>query len=152
MDAFAPAYGGATTLIGAGAAQINAANAFAAADIDGSGALDADEFASMRLVTAELVQLNGFLTVDAGDVAERIVLPVAEPTSISSGERARILALAYRAFYAAAGPDAKLSRPEFLAAEAVMFARFDGDRDGVLRRQELTRFAARAAFLPAPRV
>lgn len=148
-DVFAPAYGDAAVVFGAGAAQIHAANAFEAADLDRSGTLDSDEFASMRLVTAELAQLNGFIAVDTGGVAERVLLPISAPSSLSAGERARVTALAYREFYAEAGPDAKLSRREFLAVSGKVFARFDRDRDGVLQRHELTRYASDTAFLSA---
>lgn len=146
-ETFTPAYGGPTALMGAGAAQIDAANAFESADADRSGALSADEYAAMRLVTAELAHLNGFVPIVSGDSAEKIALPIEAPAAISSAERARIFALAYQEFYAAAGPDAKLSRREYLGRAAQIFARFDRDRDGVLARYELTRFAAEAAFL-----
>jgi Ca2+-binding EF-hand superfamily protein len=146
-ETFAPAYGGPTALLGAGAAQIDAANAFEAADADRSGALSADEFAAMRLVTAELAHLNGFVAVVAGEGADKITLPIEAPAAISTAERARIFALAYQEFYAAAGPDAKLSRREYLARAAQIFVRYDRDRNGVLARYELTRFAAEAAFL-----
>ena len=151
-EVFAPAYGEATTVFGAGAAQIHAANAFVAADANRSGDLDADEFASMRLIAAELAQLNGFVAVSAGDRVERVLLPIAAPASMSAGERARVIALAYREFYHEAGPDGRLGRREFLAHNARLFARFDHDRDGVLQRQELTRFAAEAASVLSGRV
>lgn len=147
LEALSPAYGGETMLLGAGAAQIDAAIAFEAADADRSGALSADEFAAMRLVTAELAHLNGFVTVASTDSAETIALPIKQQSAISTAERTRIFALAHQEFYAAAGPDGKLSRREYLARAAAMFAHFDRDKDGVLARYELTRFAAEAAFL-----
>ncbi len=148
-EIFAPAYGDQATIVGAGAAQIHASNMFEAADADRSGDLNSDEFAAMRLVTAELAHLNGFVPIAAGDQPERILLPVKAPTTLAAGERARITAIAYREFYVAAGPDARLSRREFLQINAQMFARHDRDGDGLLARHELTRFATQTAFLPS---
>ena len=139
------AYGEPVTAISAADVRLDAARRFILADADGSGDLDAREFASFSLVTVELSRLNGFVALVEDAPARRIETERAVPASLSEAERTRILALGYRRFYAEAGVDAHLSRAEFVRAAARAFARHDLDGDMVLAGRELRRFVAEAA-------
>lgn len=71
---------------------------FARADIDGSGKLDANEYAALAIVTAELSRLNGFYALDIGDGREFVPLPVSAPGALSQAEHARVDAVARAEF------------------------------------------------------
>jgi len=143
-----PAYQGMVTELTAGAAQTHARTVFMRADLDRSGTLDADEYASLALVTAELARLNGFLAIETGaDAAAQVSLPIAAPSAISSAERVRIDAVARSEFYAAAGADAALTLEEYLTVKADQFDTADRNGNGQLGRAELAAFAAREAML-----
>lgn len=150
LDMGRTSYGGEIGALAERAAATDAAERFSRADADGSGALSADEFASTRLVAAELSRLNGFVTVVGDAGASRIALSrtaQARPM-LTEEERARVLATAYRQFHALAGADASLSQREYAAACAASFALLDRDGDFVLKGDELFRFGAAAAALP----
>lgn len=139
------AYGGAVERLTRAEAAAHAAAVFQRADLDRSGALDADEYAALAIVTAELSRLNGFIAL--GEDGAVVALPVAKTAALSRGERARVEAVARQAFYVAAGADAKLAAAEFAAAEAAAFDAHDRNGNGRLAQQELSAFAARQAQL-----
>ena len=120
---------------------------FARADIDGSGKLDANEYAALAIVTAELSRLNGFYALDIGDGREFVPLPVSAPGALSQAEHARVDAVARAEFYAAAGEDGLMDRQEYVGEQAARFLDADRNGNGMLAKAELTSFAARAAMI-----
>lgn len=119
---------------------------FARADLDGSGALDANEYAALAIVTAELSHLNGFYALDIGDGREFVPLPV-KTGALSQAEHARVDAVARAEFYAAAGADGVMDRAEYVGEQAARFLDADRNGNGMLAKAELTTFAARAAMI-----
>ena len=131
-------------------ASIHATQVFNRADLDKSGALDADEFASLSIVTSELAHLNGYIVVEgAGDTARSIALPIEAPVALETGERARVEAVARNTFYATAGADGLISEAEFVNAEVIKFNDADRNRNGTLAKKELARFAIGQAQITA---
>lgn len=141
----APAYGTALERLSANAAQADAAETFARADLDKSGALDANEYAALAIVTAELSRLNGFVGFETEGGARTVALPVKAPTALTGGERARVEAVARAAFYAAAGANGLMSLDEYAGETAKRFAEADRNRNGVLAGGELVSYAAKEA-------
>lgn len=141
-------YGETLGMLSADGARIHAETVFNRADLDGSGALDADEYASLAIVTAELSRLNGFIAIErGGDKANIVSLPIAAPSALSSGERARVEAVARAEFYALAGEDGSLTAEEYVGEKSARFAAADRNRNGALAKAELAAFAAREAQL-----
>ena len=62
-----PAYPTQASKLEAAAAAANASRLFDRADLDKNGALDREEHEILAVVTAELAQLNGFVSIDAAD-------------------------------------------------------------------------------------
>ncbi|MEE2691889.1 MAG: hypothetical protein VX640_10160 [Pseudomonadota bacterium] len=142
------AYGGTVGMLSADQARAHAETIFNRADLDRSGALDADEYASLAIVSAELSRLNGFIAIETGgDSANIVPLPVAAPSALSQGERARVEAVARSEFYVLAGDDALLTADEYLGEQAARFDAADRNRNGALAKGELASFAAREARL-----
>lgn len=141
------AYGAAVDMLTTDEAATNAQLTFARADVDKSGALDADEYAALAIVTAELARLNGFIALEVGDGREIISLPITAPIALTGAERARVDAVARAEFYAAAGDDGLMDMNEYSGEQKSWFAAADRNRNGALARSELTSFAARAAML-----
>ncbi len=137
------AYGAPVAQLTAEEARAHAGATFARADLDASGSLDADEYVSLVLVTAELSRLNGFVALAADGRDEVVSLPIAAPKALGVGERARIEAVARGEFYALAGSDSLLSAAEHAAEQARRFSAADRNRNGVLTRGELFSFAER---------
>lgn len=142
-----PAYGGEISSLTADQSGVKSSAIFAQADLDKSDALDADEYAALAIVTAELARLNGFIALAPDGEGEIVALPVKGSESLGPGERARVEAVARAEFYAAAGADAKMSKAEFAAERAANFAAADRNGDGRLMKRELSTFAAVEARL-----
>lgn len=141
------AYGAATEKLEASRALANAEATFARADRDGSGALDAHEYASLAIVTAELARLNGFVAVDSSESPQIVLLPIAAPQALAGGERARVDAVSRRNFYAIAGNDSRMTLNEYISHQQARFAEADLNRNGSLAKHELVAYAAREALL-----
>ena len=141
------AYGDPAERLTSERAAIHAETIFARADLDRSGALDANEYVSLAIVTAELARLNGFVALEIGDAAEIVSVPITPPSAMSSAERIRVEAVARNEFYAAAGDDGLMSVEEFLGEQAARFEAADRNRNGALGKSELVNFASRAAFV-----
>jgi hypothetical protein len=149
------AFGAGSSPIGAGAGEsaslaasdleIHASLLFARADLDRSHTLDADEYAALSLVTAELARLNGRVPLLRMNDTRNIPVPSHTPASFKWSERTSIEAMARREFYAAAGDDAAMSASEFVADENARFAEADRNGDGRLARNELLAFGAALA-------
>ncbi|NWG71665.1 MAG: hypothetical protein HXY23_08685 [Parvularculaceae bacterium] len=131
-------------------AAAHGAARFVRADLDGSGSLDADEYVSLVLVTAELSRLNGFVALAAGGRDEVVALPLDAPGALGVGERSRVEAVARGEFYAIAGSDGLMSASEHAEEAARRFAAADRDRSGVLSKRELEAFAGREALFSRP--
>jgi len=144
------AYGAPVAQLTADEARAHADATFARADLDGSGVLEADEYVSLALVTAELSRINGFVALAANGRNEVVALPVATPRALGVGERARIEAVARGEFYAAAGQDSRMSADEHAAEQARRFSAADRNRNGVLTRSELSSFAEREVLFSRP--
>ncbi len=128
-------------------ASVHANKVFDRADLDKSGAMSADEFTALSIVTAELAHLNGYVVIETEGLERTIDLPIEAPAALSYGERARIEAVARNAFYAAAGGDRKLTKAEFAKAQSLAFDEADRNRNGALAKRELSNFAAGQAKL-----
>lgn len=141
-------FGAPVSTLSAEEARAHAQTIFERADLDRSGALDADEYASLAVVTAELTRLNGFIAIESGgDAANIVALPIAAPSALSSAERTRVDAVARSDFYEMAGVDAELSVSEYLGEQSARFEEADRNGNGALASQELAGFAAREAML-----
>ena len=115
------------------------------ADLDGNGYLDADEFSTLELVTAELARLNRFVVV-AGERDETVITlgrqaSEARFTGLSKVDRIEIDATARNVFYRHAGADLQMSAEEFQHLAAEEFADADLNRDTVLTRREARNLA-----------
>ena len=123
----------------------NAWSEFSRADQNGDHALDADEFAALSIVKAELAHLNGFVTVEIDDKVHKIDLPISAPVALKSGEHARIEAVARHTFYAFAGADAKMAADDYIAMHEALFASADANHSKTLTKRELTYYGASQA-------
>lgn len=141
------AYGAAIETLSQPEASAHAAATFARADVDRSGALDANEYAALAIVTAELARLNGFIALEIGDGQEVVPLPIEAPMALAGVERTRVDAVARTEFYAVAGDDGLMDLTEYAGEQAERFKAADGNRNGALARTELVSFAARSAML-----
>lgn len=121
-------------------ARLHAAVLFERADIDQDGAVSADEFAALNIVTAELAALNGYAVFNTAD-GERMVALANAQKAIAPHDRAFIEAKARGVFYAFANEDAQLNESEFVSLETARFEAADRNRDGALRKSELQNFA-----------
>lgn len=133
--------------LSAAEASTYAEQVFARSDRNGDGALDVNEFAALTIVTAELANLNGFVSVEKGENVETIALPINAPAALSASEHARIDAVARRTFYAFAGDDGKMQQGEFIGLQEAIFASSDLNANGDLTRSELSIYAHRQAYL-----
>ncbi len=127
----------------------HAATVFHRADRNQDGALDADEYAALAIVSAELARLNGFIVIESEAGPARVTLAGFAPASLSAAEHARVDAVARNVFYLHAGDDGRLNEDEFTNAQQGVFDAADFNRNGVLRRGELEVFAQRQAMLAA---
>jgi len=135
-----PAYPMQAFKIEAAAAATNAARLFDRADLDNNGALDREEFEILAIVTAELAQLNGFVSIDAGNGIETIAVAREGTKVLETSDKARIRERALREFRATAGDDERLTADEFVDAQLEQFLSSDADRNGVLAGGELKSF------------
>ena len=112
---------------------------FQRADLDGSGALDADEFATLTIVTGELARLNGVLVLDA---AGKVEAPLTDAVLVplSREERFQLDALARQEFRRFAGGDDVLCDDEFTAIRTRQFKQSDLNNDDVLSGVEIASF------------
>ena len=128
-------------------AAAHAQATFVRADRNGDEAIDVNEFAAMTVVTAELANLNGFISVEDQAGVKTIALPIAAPLALGDAEQTRIDAVARHTFYAFAGEDGKMQQGEYLGLQNAIFASSDLNANGALTSAELSLFAQRQAFL-----
>jgi len=128
-------------------ASVHADQVFLRADRDGDSALNVDEFAALNIVTAELANLNGFISVEKPGAIETIALPNRTASALSASEHARIDAVSRHTFYAFAGEDGKMQQGEYKDLQEAIFLSSDLNANGALTRAELALFAQRQAFL-----
>ncbi|WP_428409058.1 hypothetical protein [Hyphococcus sp.] len=138
---------GVLTALSRADAASHALATFMRADRNGDDALDVNEFAALTVVTAELANLNGFVSVENGEGVKTIALPVAAPVALGDAEQTRIDAVARHTFYAFAGADGKMQQGEYLGLQQAIFASSDLNANGALTSAELSLFAQRQAFL-----
>jgi hypothetical protein len=142
------AYGdGELTKLSQSEAAANAQLAFHRADRNGDAVISVDEFAAMTIVTAELANLNGFVSVEKSGAVQTIALPVSAPLALGDAEQTRIDAVARHTFYAFAGGDGKMQQGEFIDLQNAIFASSDLNANGALTRAELSIYAQRQAYL-----
>ena len=138
-----------------GAYKTHAATIFNRADFDRDNQLGSDEFATLQLVKAELLRLNGFLTIEAAGQITVVKLAKGEFTNnnstafkgFSRAERLRIDAVSRKQFYKQAGLDSKMSLAEFLEMTQAEFSGADSNGDKKLEGRELKRFAKKLASI-----
>jgi len=128
------------------ALEDHAAALFQRADRNQDSVLDADEYATLAIVSAELSRLNGFVVIEGEQGPATLKLASARPASLGAAEHARIGAVSRAMFYAGAGDDAKMSEAEFIASQRAIFDAADFNGNGVLHRGELAVFAGRQAM------
>lgn len=128
---------------------LDATTLFARVDIDGSGTLDVDEFASHRVILAELARFNRTVTVE-GETDMQIALPSQVADRLSLTERSAIEAVARHTFHLYTDEDG-MTAESFTAYRLDEMAKADRNRDGELTRHELERFAAHVAKPAQPR-
>ncbi|WP_375206153.1 hypothetical protein [Hyphococcus sp.] len=138
---------GALTALSRSEAAAHAQATFQRADRNGDGVLDVNEFAALTVVTAELANLNGFVSVENNDSVRTIALPVSAPLALGDAEQTRIDAVARHTFYAFAGDDGKLQQGEYMGLQNAIFASSDLNANGALTRAELSLYAQRQAFI-----
>ncbi len=138
---------GALTALSRSEAAAHAQAVFARADRNGDDVLDVNEFAAMTVVTAELANLNGFISVEDGESVKTVALPISAPLALGDAEQTRIDAVARHTFYAFAGEDGKMQQGEYLGLQNAIFASSDLNANGALTSAELSLFAQRQAFL-----
>lgn len=109
-------------------------------DRDADGLVDADEFASARLVHAQLARLSGRVAMDAATTLN-VKLPMDVPRTMEKAERAALEGVARRDYALHAMGHEGLTEHAFAESRLELFFTADGDRDGVLRGDELERFA-----------
>ncbi|MEZ5922465.1 MAG: hypothetical protein R3C60_14100 [Parvularculaceae bacterium] len=139
------AYGATITQLDASMVAEDAALRFERADFDNSGALDADEYATQALVTAELARVNHFAPMRIGMSVGKVALPASVPANVDAKEREAILRSASIVFQTIASDDRKISRQEFVGAALEQMLASDMDRNGALTGSELSTFAMRQA-------
>lgn len=120
---------------------------FQRADRNQSGALDADEYAALKIVSAELARLNGFIVLEGEDGPSTLALSGQAPSALSPIEHVRVDAVARSTFYLHAGDDGLMSDEEYSSAQREIFDVADFNRNGVLKRGELKSFANRQALV-----
>lgn len=133
------AFGAPATAIGVEDVRGDAEALFAKVDVDQSGDLDIEEFASHVVVLAELARFSGLVALD-GPVPQQISLPTGMAPRMAPTERAAIDAVARRTFFdhAAGGT---MAADSYVSYRLSVMAKADGNGDGVLEGPELTRFA-----------
>jgi hypothetical protein len=141
------AYGAPTEKLEAARAYTTAKATFVRADRDGSGALDAHEYATLAVVSSELARLNGFVAVGEEPSPQIVLLPINAPQALSGGERARVDAVSRSRFYAIAGDDARITMDEYLSDQRSRFADADRNGDGALAKKELVAYVMREALV-----
>lgn len=124
----------------------HASAVFQRADLDQSGALNADEYAALAIISAELARLNGFVVIETSAGPSTVPLRSTAPASMSGAEHARIDAVARSNFYNAAGEDGRMDEEEYLSAQRAVFDAADFNANGSLRKAELELFAERQAM------
>ncbi|MEL6380124.1 MAG: EF-hand domain-containing protein [Pseudomonadota bacterium] len=124
---------------------------FERADLNGSGSLDADEFAALQVVKSELAHLNGFVRLTIA--GEEKILPLSgsrinKALDIRTREdRIRIDAVARRVFYGQAGDDQHLTRDEYVSLSRDIFDSTDRNGDGEVVGAELRALGVREAAI-----
>lgn len=142
---FDPAYKAQVERLTAAEASAHAATIFDRADLDRSGGLDVDEYASLAIVNAELAHLNGYIAIERDGEPYMVSLPIQAPAAMTHAERVRVEAVARRDFYERAGADGVLTKETYVADAAARFAAEDRNGSGVLSRGELVSYAVREA-------
>lgn len=146
--AASPYEGASLTRLSQDEAATHASKVFARSDRNGDNALDADEFAALSIVTAELAQLNGFVTIEHDEGAKTIALAAAGKGALPASEHVRIDAVSRHVFYSFAGADGVLDAQDYARLQDAMFAASDLNASGDLSRRELSAYARRQAFAP----
>jgi hypothetical protein len=136
-----PAYGAVAFAFEADAVARNANRVFDRADLNKDGALDIDEYQILAAVTAELANLNGFASFDAGEGVRIVEISKVSKSDLAANDKAAIRAKAVREFSYLSGDDERLAPDEFVTAEIERFIANDRDRNGVLTGAELAAFA-----------
>ncbi len=125
----------------------HASAVFQRADRDQDAVLNADEYATLSIVSAELARLNGFVVIEGVEGPATLTLAGNAPSALSSAEHVRVDAVARSTFYAHAGDDGRMNEEEYARAQRALFEVADFNRNGVLQRGELEVFAQKQALL-----
>lgn len=120
---------------------------FQRADRDQDGVLNANEYAALSIVSAELARLNGFVVIEGAEGPATVTLAATAPAALSRAEHVRVDAVARSTFYTHAGDDGQMNEEEYARAQRAMFDVADFNRNGVLQRGELEVFAQKQALL-----
>ena len=121
---------------------------FERADRNDDKSIDADEFAALSIVKAELAHLNGFILIEGRDGPRRLELPFEAPAALGDGEHTRIDAVARHTFYAFAGADGVMNADDYIGFNEAIFTSADRNKNQSLSNIELKYFAGQQAQLP----
>jgi len=127
--------------------KTHAMHVFMRGDTNRDNVLDADEYTSLSVVTAELAHLNGFIVIETGDAYLTAPLPGVRHSALSQSEQIRIEAVSRKAFYVFAGDDGTMDISEFAEAQVSKFDQADFNSNGILAKRELFSFAQRQALV-----
>lgn len=133
------AFGTPATAIAVEDVRKDALSLFDKVDVDRSGDIDVEEFASHVVILAELARFNGTVSVD-GTVSQQILLPSGLEPRMAITDRAAIDAVSRRTFFNHA-PQGSMGREAYAAYRLSVMADADRNNDGVLNGAELTQFA-----------
>ncbi|MEM1379431.1 MAG: hypothetical protein AAGH41_02280 [Pseudomonadota bacterium] len=120
-------------------AMIDAARSFGKFDVNRDGMIDADEYASQRVVVAHLSRFRRSISID-GQTALDFDLPEDVPMRLGASEKAAIEAVARRDFQVRAFGSAGLETSAWQESQLERFYLADEDGDGVLQGPELVTY------------
>ncbi|MEM9838028.1 MAG: hypothetical protein AAF830_02630 [Pseudomonadota bacterium] len=125
-------------------AMIDAARSFARVDSNRDGVIDADEYASQRVVSAQLARFRRAVEID-GQTLISLPLPEDVANRMGDSEKTALGAVARRDFHVRAFGKEGLDAALWQETQLETFYTADLDGDGVLREAELVRYLRAAA-------
>lgn len=125
-------------------AMIDAARSFARVDANRDGLIDADEYASQKVVAAQLARFRRAVEID-GQTLLSLPLPDDVADRLGDSEKTAISAVARRDFHVRAFGKDGLDPALWQETRLESFYDADLDGDGVLREAELARYLRAAA-------
>lgn len=120
-------------------AMIDAARSFRRVDINRDGIVDADEYASQRVVTAQLARFSRSVSIE-GQHVMTMALPEDVPGRLGDSEKAALDTVARRDFKVRAFGSKGLDAAGWQDARLELFSNADANGDDVLEGAELENY------------